>query len=122
MRAHRKAPQSRPGAARLSRLLSYKHIVGVSPLESTLLQLFILNNLNSFRINTYAKTRRGGPTPNSAFRPSFTPKGTVEAQEEGDAALQGLLPTKRRLWSQVLLRRRPSQRLLWRRLWLASRG
>src|SRR5262249_43078366 len=32
-----------------------------SPLESALAQVLTLNNLNPFRINTYAKTRGGTP-------------------------------------------------------------
>jgi len=37
-------------------LLFYKTHASVSPLESALLQVLVLNNLKSFRINTYKKT------------------------------------------------------------------
>ena len=60
MRGHREVPKNPPLATHPSRLLPYKHPIGVSILESTHLQVLILNNLKSFRFNTYKKAI-GGP-------------------------------------------------------------
>ena len=38
-----------------TQLLSCKHLTSITHLESTLIQVFILNNLNLFGINTYEK-------------------------------------------------------------------
>src|SRR5215831_6584930 len=62
MLAHRDVTQNSSEAVYSFCLLAHKHLAPVSPLESTLPQVLILNNLNSFRINTYAKTRGRAPT------------------------------------------------------------
>jgi hypothetical protein len=43
-----------------TQLLSYKQLASITSLESTLVEVFILNNLNLFRINTYEKHRGWG--------------------------------------------------------------
>jgi hypothetical protein len=44
-----------------TQLLSYKQSNPVTPLESALLEVFILKTLKFFRINTYEKHRGEGP-------------------------------------------------------------
>src|SRR5438445_9428644 len=63
MTARREVLLTLPKSSYLPRLPSYQRPPSpVSPLESTLLQVLILNNLKSFRINTYKK-HRGEGTP-----------------------------------------------------------
>src|SRR5215467_8150584 len=80
MLGHPEVPQNSPVAAHPLRLLSNKHSFPISSLESTLPQVFILNNLKSFRINTYAKTQGRGPRlfppSNLEFTRKVTPKHT----------------------------------------------
>jgi hypothetical protein len=80
MHGHSEAPHNPPEAARSSRLLFYKQPVFLNLLESTLLQVFILSNLKSFRINTYAKPQGGGACLFPPSHPSFTPKETLSIQ------------------------------------------
>src|SRR5690242_2233797 len=47
------------------------------PLESTLLQVLIPNNLNSFRINTYANRGGVGRSPSRKLFPHTNPKDST---------------------------------------------
>src|SRR5215831_17088903 len=77
MLAHRDGTQNSPEAVYSFCLLAHKHLAPVSPLESTLPQVLTLKDLNSFRINTYAKTRRGCPPTDSAVLPRIYSKGNI---------------------------------------------
>src|SRR5215831_17121910 len=78
MRGHREVPKNPPTAAHGSRLLPYKQPIFANPLESTLPQVLILNNLKSFGINTYTKTRGrslpGPPFPTPSYSKGNTPR------------------------------------------------
>jgi hypothetical protein len=50
-----------------AQLLSCKQTASITLLESTLVEVFILNNLNLFRINTYEKHRGEGGRPSRAL-------------------------------------------------------
>ena len=73
---HPEVPQNSPAVAHSSRLLLSQHSVALNPLESTLPQLFIPNNLKSFRINTYTKTIGGLSLPILPPDLKFTRKET----------------------------------------------
>lgn len=84
--------QNSPPAAYPSRLLPYKQPISLNPLESTLPQVFILNNLKSFRINTYVK-RRGELSP--AFRhacPSLLQRKHAALSRDAASALLRVKP------------------------------
>jgi len=83
MRGHQEVPQNPPEAAHLSRLLFYKHLAPVSPLEcalprfpATVHSKRLTRSANSFRMRTYAKTGGRGPRPFPPSRPPFTLKET----------------------------------------------
>ena len=76
MLGHLEVPQNFPVVAHPVRLLPHKQKAFISLLESTLPQVFILNNLKSFRINTYAKTQGRDPRLFPPSNPKFTRKET----------------------------------------------
>src|SRR5215472_17144461 len=76
MVGHPEVLQNPPITAYPSRLLYHKQLACINSLESTLPQVLILNNLNSSRINTYAKTQGRGPHLFPLSNPKFTRKET----------------------------------------------
>ena len=83
MRGHREVPQNSAVAATLLRLLPYKYLPLVSPLECALTGLRgtvhpkeLARSPKSFRMRSYAKTGGEGPRSIAHSSPRFTPKGT----------------------------------------------
>src|SRR5215472_5235833 len=77
------APNNLPAAARTFRLLPYKHLAPISPLECALPRFLatvhskrLTRSAKSFRMRTYEKTRGEGPPTHSSFLPTFTRKET----------------------------------------------
>src|SRR5215472_5303387 len=69
-----------PLEASRSDLLSNERSIFINPLESTLLQVFILKNLKSFGINTYEKLR-GGPSSHGR-ESSLLPRRTANGRSK----------------------------------------